>query len=95
MATFRSGLKGQVGFEFDQKLKDNWDDIVDISGWWGDHSDVLVKAAGPGKWNDPDMLIGGNYALTVNQAKVQFGLWAIMAAPMFLSTDLRYTFTYL
>lgn len=78
-----------------KKLKDNWDDIVDISGWWGDHSDVLVKAAGPGKWNDPDMLIGGNYALTVNQAKVQFGLWAIMAAPMFLSTDLRYTFTYL
>ena len=35
------------------------------------------------------MLIGGNYALTVSQAKVQFGLWAIMAAPLFLSTDLR------
>jgi len=70
-------------------IQDNWDDIVDIMGWWGDHSDVLVKAAGPGKWNDPDMLIGGNFALTVNQAKVQFGLWAIVAAPLFLSTDLR------
>ena len=43
-----------------------------------------------GKWNDPDMLIGGNYALTVNQAQVQFGLWAIMAAPLYLSTDLRH-----
>merc|ERR1712130_203760 len=70
-------------------IQDSWDDIVDIATWWGDHSDVLVAAAGPGKWNDPDMLIGGNYALTVNQAQVQFGLWAMMAAPLFLSTDLR------
>lgn len=70
-------------------IQDDWDDIVDISGWWGDHADVLVPAAGPGRWNDPDMLIGGNFALTVNQAKVQFGLWAILAAPLFLSTDLR------
>ena len=70
-------------------IQDDWDDIVDISQWWGDHADVLVKAAGPGKWNDPDMLIGGNYALTVNQAQVQFGIWSIVAAPLFLSTDLR------
>jgi len=70
-------------------IQDSWDDIIDISTWWGDHSDVLIPAAGPGRWNDPDMLIGGNYALTVEQAKVQFGLWAILAAPLFLSTDLR------
>lgn len=70
-------------------IQDDWDDILDISKWWGDHADVLVKAAGPGKWNDPDMLIGGNYALTVNQAQVQFGIWSIVAAPLFLSTDLR------
>lgn len=70
-------------------IQDNWDDIVDIATWWGDHADVLVPAAGPGKWNDPDMLIGGNFALTVTQAQTQFGLWAIMAAPLFLSTDLR------
>lgn len=70
-------------------IQDNWDDVIDISTWWGDHADVLVPAAGPGRWNDPDMLIGGNYALTVSQAQVQFGLWAIMAAPLFLSTDLR------
>lgn len=70
-------------------IQDDWDDIVDISTWWGDHADVLVPAAGPGRWNDPDMLIGGNFALTVTQAKVQFGLWAILAAPLFLSTDLR------
>jgi len=71
-------------------IQDSWDDVVDIATWWGDHADVLVPAAGPGKWNDPDMLIGGNYALTVNQAQVQFGLWAIMAAPLYLSTDLRH-----
>ena len=54
-----------------------------------DQNNRWHEYAGPGGWNDPDMLIGGNYALTVNQAQVQFGLWAIMAAPLFLSTDLR------
>ena len=35
------------------------------------------------------MLVMGNYGLTLGQAKIQFSLWCIMAAPLMLSMDLR------
>lgn len=45
--------------------------------------------AGPGHWNDPDMLIIGNFGLSYEQSKTQMALWAIMAAPLLMSVDLR------
>lgn len=44
--------------------------------------------AGPGHWNDPDMLIIGNYGLSYEESKTQMALWAIMAAPLLMSADL-------
>jgi alpha-galactosidase len=38
--------------------------------------------AGPGRWNDPDMLEVGNPGLTLTEARAQFSLWAEMAAPL-------------
>lgn len=48
----------------------------------------LIEAAGPGHWNDPDMLLGGNFGLSWDQTRVQFGLWAMHASPLILSVDL-------
>ncbi len=48
----------------------------------------LIKAAGPGHWNDPDMILGGNFGISYDQTKVQFGLWAMHASPLILSVDL-------
>lgn len=45
--------------------------------------------AGPGHWNDPDMLLIGNFGLTVEQSKHQMAVWAILAAPLLMSTDLK------
>lgn len=45
--------------------------------------------AGPGHWNDPDMLIVGNFGLSYEQSKTQMALWAILAAPLLMSVDLR------
>ncbi|MDK2413456.1 hypothetical protein QHH03_30670, partial [Aphanizomenon sp. 202] len=45
--------------------------------------------AGPGHWNDPDMLIIGNYGLSYEQSKAQMAMWAIFAAPLIMSNDLR------
>jgi len=48
--------------------------------------------AGPGHWNDPDMLEVGNGAFDNNhllQARAHFSLWAIEAAPLLIGTDLR------
>jgi alpha-N-acetylgalactosaminidase len=44
---------------------------------------------GPGSWNDPDMLIIGNYGLSYEQSKTQMALWAMMSAPLIMSVDLR------
>ncbi len=44
---------------------------------------------GPGAWNDPDMLIVGNYGLSYTQSQTQLALWALMSAPMIMSVDLR------
>nr|XP_039259384.1 alpha-N-acetylgalactosaminidase-like [Styela clava] len=70
-------------------IGDNFDDVIKIINWFAENQDVLIPAAGPGHWNDPDMLIGGNFALSPDQAKLQFGMWAMLAAPLFLSADLR------
>jgi hypothetical protein len=49
----------------------------------------LTSAAGPGHWNDPDMLEVGNGGMTDTEYRSHFSLWAIMAAPLLAGTDLR------
>ena len=47
------------------------------------HSNVgLAAYAGPGGWNDPDMLETGNGGMTATEDQSQFSLWAEMAAPL-------------
>ncbi|XP_059479744.1 alpha-N-acetylgalactosaminidase-like [Neocloeon triangulifer] len=74
----------------------NYDDIQDsyaslrhILDYFGQKQDDMGPFAGPGHWNDPDMLLIGNYGLSLDQSKLQMALWAILAAPLFMSTDLR------
>ena len=61
----------------------------------------LASLASPGHWNDPDFLVIGTPrdewpttpcftgGLTDTEGRSQFSLWAIMAAPLVASTDLR------
>jgi len=79
----------------------NYADIQDDDGslngiinYWsrdyGNYSDTpFLNVAGPGNWNDPDMIIGGDNGLSLSEATTQFALWAIFAAPLLLSNDLR------
>lgn len=70
-------------------IQDSWADVLDIIEWYAKNEDVLAAAAGPGHWNDPDMLIVGDFSLSFEQSKAQFGMWAMLAAPLFMSNDLR------
>ncbi|XP_076862432.1 alpha-N-acetylgalactosaminidase-like [Brachyhypopomus gauderio] len=72
-----------------EDIQDSWDSILTIVDWFTDHQDIIQPAAGPGHWNDPDMLIIGDYGLSMDQSRSQMALWAIMAAPLFMSNDLR------
>jgi alpha-galactosidase len=49
----------------------------------------LASYAGPGHWNDPDMLEVGNGGMTDNEYRSHFSLWAILAAPLIAGNDLR------
>lgn len=48
----------------------------------------LESFAGPGHWNDPDMLQVGNGGLNLDEQKTQVSLWSLLAAPLLVSTDL-------
>ncbi len=47
------------------------------------------KFAGPGHWNDPDMLEVGNGGMTYDEYKTHMSLWAMLAAPLLAGNDLR------
>jgi alpha-galactosidase len=48
----------------------------------------LGKYAGPGHWNDPDMLEVGNGKLTLDENRTHMGLWAMLAAPLLAGNNL-------
>jgi alpha-galactosidase len=49
----------------------------------------LEKYAGPGHWNDPDMLEVGNKGLSLAESRAHFSLWCMLAAPLMAGNDLR------
>jgi alpha-galactosidase len=49
----------------------------------------LEKFAGPGHWNDPDMLEVGNGGMNQDEYRTHVALWAILAAPLLSGNDPR------
>jgi alpha-galactosidase len=77
-------------------IYDCFDCIKDHGTWksWGvmqilDKQEGLRQFAGPGHWNDPDMLEVGNGGLSVNESRAHFSIWAMLAAPLIAGNDLR------
>ncbi len=66
-------------------IEDTWSSMLDNLDQSGQHA----TAAGPGAWNDPDMLEVGNGGMTDQEYRAHFSLWAIMAAPLIAGNDLR------
>jgi alpha-galactosidase len=55
-----------------------------------DLNEPLYPFAGPGHWNDPDMLEVGNGGMTDTEYRSHFSLWAMMAAPLIAGNDLAH-----
>ncbi|XP_063842284.1 alpha-N-acetylgalactosaminidase-like [Scylla paramamosain] len=70
-------------------IQDSWESVQRIIDYYGDNQDEIVANAGLGHWNDPDMLIIGNFGLSYEQSKSQMAMRAIFAAPLLMSVDLR------
>ena len=61
-----------------------WDRIYAILS----QQEGLEAYAGPGHWNDPDMLEVGNGRLTTAENRSHFSMWAMLAAPLLAGNDL-------
>ncbi|XP_050536026.1 alpha-N-acetylgalactosaminidase-like [Daktulosphaira vitifoliae] len=69
-------------------IDDSWKSVMDIADYFALKQDFWSQYAGPGHWNDPDMLVIGNFGLSIDQSKVQMSIWAILAAPLLMSNKL-------
>jgi alpha-galactosidase len=49
----------------------------------------LQRFAGPGHWNDPDMLVVGLPGVSTEEARAHFSLWCILAAPLICGCDVE------
>jgi len=67
--------------EFD--ISANWDSVIRLI----DKNKPEYVGAGPGHWNDPDMLEVGN-GLNDTEGRAHFSMWCIMAAPLITGNDL-------
>jgi alpha-galactosidase len=88
-------------WEWGKKIGNMWRTTGDITDkWvgkynysWGvmsivDMNEPLWPHAGPGHWNDPDMLEVGNGGLSDTEYRTHFSLWAMMAAPLIAGNDI-------
>jgi alpha-galactosidase len=66
-------------------IVDSWSSLKSII----DQNKPLFPYAKPGAFNDPDMLEVGNGGMTDVEYRTHFALWAMMAAPLLIGTDLR------
>ncbi|XP_075168178.1 alpha-N-acetylgalactosaminidase isoform X2 [Haematobia irritans] len=69
-------------------IDDSFESVAQIMDYFSKNQDRIQPHAGPGHWNDPDMLILGNYGLSYDQSKLQMAVWSILAAPLIMSNDL-------
>ena len=65
-------------------IQSNWQSIYSLLN----EQAGLAKYAGPGHWNDPDMLEVGNGKLTLAENRSHFSMWAMLAAPLLAGNDL-------
>ncbi|OMO72756.1 Glycoside hydrolase, family 27 [Corchorus capsularis] len=54
-----------------------------------DRNDEWASYAGPGGWNDPDMLEVGNGGMTLEEYRSHFSIWALAKAPLIIGCDIR------
>jgi alpha-galactosidase len=73
-------------------ITDKWEGKHNGYAWGftsiADMNEPLWSYAGPGHWNDPDMLEVGNGGLTTAEYRAHFSLWAMMAAPLIAGNDI-------
>jgi len=72
-----------------QQWSHGWKVILDMQMDQAEDHQGLGPFAGPGHWNDPDMMEVGNPGLTFAESRAHFSLWCVIAAPLIAGNDVR------
>lgn len=72
-------------------IDNSWGSASDIIQHWGDAQTRIIAENGPGHWVDPDYLTVGlqSSSMGIVEYKTVMSMWAMFAAPMMISYDLR------
>jgi len=72
-----------------------WEGSISFGTWtaWSamtilDMQDGLREYAGPGHWNDPDMMEVGN-GMTASEERAHFSMWCMICAPLIAGTNIQ------
>jgi alpha-galactosidase len=68
----------------DDDIRDDYYTMAEL----GFGQNGLEQFAGPGHWNDPDMLEVGNGGMTTDEYRTHMSLWCILAAPLITGNNL-------
>jgi len=79
---------GDISDDFGTKKKaHDWEHpMLQLLDW----NEPLWPFAGPGHWNDADMLEVGNGGMTPIEYRSHFSLWAMMASPLMAGNDIAH-----
>ncbi|XP_028783186.1 alpha-galactosidase-like [Neltuma alba] len=66
-------------------IEDKWESMTNIA----DANDRWASYAGPGGWNDPDVLEVGNGGMTTEEYRSHYSIWALAKAPLLIGCDVR------
>lgn len=72
-----------------EDIEDSWLSVLSVVDFTTRNQKGIVQYHGPGHWFDPDQLVIGNFALSLDQARTQMALWCLWSAPLYMSNDLR------
>uniref|UniRef100_A0A1J3JBI8 Alpha-galactosidase n=1 Tax=Noccaea caerulescens TaxID=107243 RepID=A0A1J3JBI8_NOCCA len=78
-----------------KEVGNSWRTTDDINDTWAsmttiaDLNNQWASYAGPGGWNDPDMLEVGNGGMTYEEYRGHYSIWALMKAPLLIGCDVR------
>ena len=70
-------------WRIEMDIWDSWNEVLRLI----DANKDEYIGAGPGHWNDPDMLEVGNPGLSDTESRAHFSMWVIMAAPLIAGND--------
>ncbi|KAI8033665.1 hypothetical protein M5D96_013577 [Drosophila gunungcola] len=76
-------------WRFAVDVEDSFTSVTNILSHYASKQDVLTAHAGPGRWNDLDMLVLGNFRLSYDASRLQLAIWSVLAAPLIMTNDLE------